>query len=50
LAADRTVHIRPVQHEAQCRGPEADRKAEKETVERRGGAPDFHHQVISTRV
>lgn len=44
LAADRTVHIRIVRNEAQCRGAEAVGRAEKETVEYR--EPDFHHQVI----
>lgn len=47
LAADRTVHIRVIRHEAQCRGTQAvGRRAEKETVDRRGHAPDFHHQVV----
>jgi len=47
LAADRTVHIRVVRHEAQCRGTQAvGRRAEKETVDRGGRAPDFHHQVV----
>lgn len=46
LAADRTVHIRIVQHEAQCRGTEAVGRVEKETVDHRGCAPDFHNQAI----
>jgi hypothetical protein len=46
LADDRTVHIRIVRYEAQCRGTEADGRAEKETVKRGGGTSDFHYQVI----
>jgi len=46
LAADRTVHIRPIRNEAQCRGTEAVGRAEKENVECCGREPDFHHQVI----
>lgn len=48
LAADRAVHIRAVRHEAQRVGPEAEGRAEEETVCVRGGAPDFHHQVVDS--